>query len=258
MKKTFWKRGSNFNCFMKVYLVGAGPGDPELITLKAKRILEEANIVFYDQLVSSKILSFCNSSVELYSVGKERSKHSVPQDEIHELLLTASKKFKTVVRLKGGDPSIFGRVGEEYFFLLKNGIDVEIIPGITTASGSSASIGMPLTHRDFSSEVIFITGHSKNGVEVSKLKNLRLKDKTLVVYMGIFSSKEIEKTLLETEENFEMKAMVIENATLESERVVTCNLNELNKTIIEKEIKSPSLIIIGDIVKFYLEKEKLK
>ncbi len=242
---------------MKVYLVGAGPGDPELITIKAKRILEEANVVFYDQLVGEEILAYCNKDVELFFVGKERSRHSVPQDQIHELLFEATKKFKTVVRLKGGDPSIFGRVGEEYFYLLEKKVEVEIIPGITTASGSSASIGMPLTHRDYSSEVIFITGHSKNGVELNKLKNLILKDKTLVVYMGIFSSKEIETTLLETEENLETYSLIIENATLSTERIVTCKLTELNKTILEQNLKSPSLIIIGDIVKFYLEKEKI-
>jgi uroporphyrin-III C-methyltransferase len=242
---------------MKVYLVGAGPGDPDLITIKTKNILEKANIVFYDQLVGDKILSFCRNNPELYYVGKERSRHSVPQEEIHKLLLEASKKFEVVVRLKGGDPSIFGRVGEEYFYLLENSVEVEIIPGITTASASAASIGMPLTHRDYSSELIFITGHSKNGIELQKLQNLNLKDKTLVVYMGIFSSEEIVKSLLSIDSNKNINCIIIENATLQTERVVTTELIYLHETIILKNIKSPSLIIIGDIVKFYLAKEEI-
>ncbi len=243
--------------FGEVYLVGSGPGDPELLTLKAARILSLADIVFYDQLVNPEIFKHCKENINLHFVGKERSRHSVEQESINELLYKASLTYKVVVRLKGGDPSIFGRVGEELEYLLARGVKTTIIPGITTASGGAASIGMPLTHRNFSSEIIFLTGHKKDGINLEKFKNFILKDKTLVLYMGLFSSKEIVSTLLAEEKNASTPVLVLENATLLTERIFTTSLESLSKTIEENQIKSPAILYIGDIVEFYLHKEKI-
>lgn len=242
----------------KVYLVGAGPGDPDLLTAKAFKTLRKADIVFYDDLVSPRILGVCRKKIQMVYVGKRLGIHSCLQDEINSKLIQAANEYKTVVRLKGGDPSIFGRVGEEYASLLSEGISCEIIAGITTASGVASSLGFPLTHRDYAREILFLSGHKKDGVNSDAFKNLNCVGKTIIVYMGLNSIDLIVSELLEAGNSRETHIAVIQNATLDTERVFTGNLDSIQSIILENQVKSPAILVIGEIVRFYREMEILK
>lgn len=242
----------------KVYLVGAGPGDPELLTIKALKTLRKADVVFYDDLVSPRILGVCRKKIQLVYVGKRLGIHSCLQDEINSKLIQAANEFKTVVRLKGGDPSIFGRVGEEFAALLREGIQCEIVAGITTASGVASSLGFPLTHRDYAREILFLSGHKKDGANSEGFRNLNCVGKTVVVYMGLNSIDLIVSELLDAGNTKETPIAVIQNATLDTERVFTGNLDSIQTIIAENEVKSPAILVIGEIVRFYTEMENLK
>ncbi|XDD45828.1 uroporphyrinogen-III C-methyltransferase [Leptospira sp. WS39.C2] len=242
----------------KVYLVGAGPGDPELLTVKALKILRKANIVFYDDLVSPRILGVCRKSIQMVYVGKRLGVHSCLQDQINDKLLQAAKEHNTIVRLKGGDPSIFGRVGEEYASLLHEGIECEIIAGITTASGVASSLGFPLTHRDYAREILFLSGHKKDGVNAEGFKNLNCIGKTIIIYMGLNSLGLIVSELMNSGNDKDTKIAVIQNATLETERVFTGNLENIEWIVEKNQVKSPAIMVVGEIVRFYEEMKNLK
>ncbi|MDF3818384.1 uroporphyrinogen-III C-methyltransferase [Leptospira sp. 96542] len=242
----------------KVYLVGAGPGDPDLLTIKALKILRQADVVFYDDLVSSRILGLCRKKTNLVYVGKRSGIHSCLQDEINEKLIEAAQRNKVVVRLKGGDPSIFGRVGEEYSALLTSEIECEMIAGITTASGLAASLGLPLTHRNYSCEIVFLSGHKKNGINNEDFKNLNCVGKTVIVYMGLNSLNHIINDLLNAGNARKTKIAVIQNVTLPSEKIYVGELDSIESIVLKNQVKSPAILVIGEILQFYSEMENLK
>ncbi len=242
----------------KIFLVGAGPGDPELLTVKAVKALRKAQVVLYDDLVSPKVLRVCKKSAELIYVGKRLGQHSCLQNEINIKIAEAARQYQVVVRLKGGDPCIFGRVGEEYAYLLSQGFDCEIIAGITTGSAAAASLGLPLTHRDYAREIIFLSGHRKDGKNSEGFRNIDCKEKTLVVYMGLNSLETIVDELTENGNSKETPIAIIENATLESERILTGDLGSILELAETEKIQSPALLIIGDVVLFYNEMQELK
>ncbi|WP_343683381.1 siroheme synthase CysG [Asticcacaulis sp.] len=239
-----------------VHLVGAGPGDPELLTLKALRLLSEADVIVYDRLVGDSIMDLARRDAERFYVGKARSNHSVPQDQIHALLVEQARLGKRVVRLKGGDPFVFGRGGEEVEALKAAGIEVHITPGITAALGCAASTAVPLTHRDHAQSVSFITGHAKDGdFEHNPLaldwQRLAAQNHTLVVYMGIHTAQTISDKLTEHGRAPDTPVLVVENGTRPDEsRRLTC-LSELPQTLRSLPPKGPALLIIGEVAALY-------
>jgi len=242
----------------KVYLIGAGPGDPELLTLKAVRALEESDVILYDQLVNPDIIKFVKENVKLVFVGKQKSNHTLPQDEINQLLYEYTKDYETVSRLKGGDPFVFGRGGEEYEYLLTRGVECECIPGITTALGAAASLGMPLTHRDYASGLSLITGHRKEKGFHEAVSKLDLHNKSCVFYMGVTSLAEITSEILRNKIFASIPAMIVENATRENQRVVTGTVATIADIAKEHEISPPAILIFGEAVSFYLRMKELR
>ncbi|MAI90761.1 siroheme synthase CysG [Ponticaulis sp.] len=231
-----------------VHIVGAGPGDPELLTLKALRLLQEADIVFYDNLVGAGVLDLIRRDADRVSVGKSKGYHSVPQEDIHELLITAAKAGRRVVRLKGGDPFIFGRGGEELQALQAEGIEAHVVPGISSALGCAASAGLPLTHRDHAQSVTFVTGHArKGGVPDLDWASLASATQTVVVYMGVGTSEQISDHLITAGRAGDTPVAVIENGTRENEIRAYGRLRDLGQIIQDKGIKGPALLIIGDV-----------
>ena len=238
-----------------VHLVGAGPGDPELLTLKALRLLSEADVIVYDRLVGDAIMDLARRDAERIYVGKARSNHSVPQDQIHDLLVEQARLGKRVVRLKGGDPFVFGRGGEEVEALRAAGIEVHVTPGITAALGCAASAGVPLTHRDHAQSVTFITGHSKDGDHSNPLmldwSALSAPHHTLVVYMGVATSAEIAGKLTRHGRMPDTPVLVIENGTRANETRTLTTLGNLDATITGRAPKGPALLIIGEVAALY-------
>lgn len=242
----------------RVYLIGAGPGDPELLTLKAIKAIEDSQAILYDQLVNKEILKYAKPDAELVYVGKSKGRHIIPQEEIHELLIRLSKKYDRIARLKGGDPFIFGRGGEEIEALLPHGLEVEVIPGITSASGAAAALGMPLTHRDYSSEVVFITGHKKMDGDYSAFERIDLEDKTVVIYMGVTAMGDICRALCKGDKTKTTPVAIIENATRENQRVTRCFLGEIGEIADREEISPPALIVIGNVISYLDKIEKIR
>jgi len=238
-----------------VHLVGAGPGDPELLTLKALRLLGEADVIVYDRLVGDGILDLARRDADRFYVGKERSNHSVPQNQIHDLLVEQARLGKRVVRLKGGDPFVFGRGGEEVEALRAAGIEVHITPGITAALGCAASAGVPLTHRDHAQSVTFITGHSKDGDHANPLmldwSALSAPHHTLVVYMGVATAREIATKLTRHGREPQTPVLIIENGTRPDEVRTQATLATLETTLSARTSKAPALLIIGEVVSLY-------
>lgn len=230
-----------------VALVGAGPGDPELLTIKALRHIQEADVVFHDRLISEEILNLVRKDAELISVGKQQGNHSVPQDQINELLIKHAQMGHQVVRLKGGDPFVFGRGGEELQALKKNGVPFSIVPGITAAIGCSAYAGIPLTHRDHAQNVLFITAHCKNSIDTLDWPSLAREQQTLAVYMGLMKSEQLSSQLIGHGKSPETPIAIIENGTTNKQRVIRSQLNHLATSIKNNAIKSPALIIIGEV-----------
>ena len=231
-----------------VHIVGAGPGDPELLTLKALRLIQEADIVYYDRLVSDGILSLIRRDATRVSVGKAKGNHSVPQDQIHELLIASAREGKRVVRLKGGDPFIFGRGGEELDAVEAAGITAFVVPGISSALGCAASAGIPLTHRDHAQAVTFVTGHAKaGGVPDLDWPALAKRGQTVTVYMGVGTAGAIAEKLIEAGRAPQTPVAVIENGTRDNEIRAYGMLEELPRLIEANGIEGPALLIIGEV-----------
>ncbi len=235
----------------RVLLVGAGPGDPELLTLKAVRALKAADAILYDRLAGTGALEHARREVELIPVGKSKGDHSVPQDKIQELMIELARRGQTVVRLKGGDPLVFGRAGEEIAALRKAGIEVEIIPGITAGLAAAASLQVPLTHRDISHSVTFVSGHEAGGDEPSfdhlDLAALSKGESTLLVYMGVSTAGLIAHRLLDAGWKASCPVIAVENASRADERRVATTVAELANAPERLRLNSPAILIFGEV-----------
>ena len=232
----------------EVYLVGAGPGDPELLTLKALRLMQQADVVIYDRLVSPAIMELCRRDATKIYVGKARSNHAVPQEGINALLVEYASKGQRVCRLKGGDPFIFGRGGEEIQELFAAGVPFQVVPGITAASGCSAYAGIPLTHRDYAQSVRFLTGHLKEGSPELPWDELVYQNQTLVLYMGLVGLEKICEKLIEHGQRPDMPVALISKGTTPEQKVVVGTLADIASKVEKNHIQAPTLTIIGDVV----------
>lgn len=239
--------------FGKVYLVGAGIGSADNITVKGKKLLEKADVIVYDKLLNMKLINKCDITKEYINVGKQSSNHIFSQDEINDILLKKSMEGKMVVRLKGGDPYVFGRGGEEALYLIERGVKVEVVPGITSGIAGLCFAGIPITHRDYGSSLHLITGHRKNeeNLDFNTLAKLH---GTMVFYMGLENLSNICNGLIKSGKNKDTACAVISHGGYSDQKVVTSNLNNIVKDIEFQNIKSPSLIVVGDVVKL---REKL-
>ena len=234
-----------------VYLVGAGPGDPDLLTVKALRLMNQADVVVYDRLVSDPIQDLIPHGTQRIYVGKAPGKHHMGQDEINNLLLNLAKTNRKVVRLKGGDPFIFGRGSEEAKYLVQHGVDFEYVPGITAAAACSAYAGIPLTHRGMARSVRLITGHCRADQPLElNWKSLADKQTTLVFYMGIASLPQLRDELIKAGLAANTPAAAVENGTKPTQRRCISTLDKIATDIKTMSIHSPALIIIGDVVSF--------
>jgi len=238
----------NHACRGRVFLVGAGPGDPELLTMKAYRLLQQAQVVLYDRLVSEAIMALVPDGCETIYVGKRRADHSVPQEGINQLLVKHAQRGKRVIRLKGGDPFIFGRGGEEIETLAEEGVAFEVVPGITAANGCSAYSGIPLTHRDYAQSVQFVTGQLKDGSIGLNWPELISEGKTLVFYMGLKSLPVICEQLVANGMDGAMPVALVEKGSTPEQRVHCSTLDSMPELLGRSSIASPSLFIVGRVV----------
>ena len=234
-------------CTGTVYLVGAGPGDPDLLTLRAARLLANAEVVVYDHLVGAGILELVRDGAERIYAGKQNRCHTMSQGEINALLVRLAKQGKQVVRLKGGDPFIFGRGGEELETLAEEGIRFEVVPGVTAASGVSSYAGIPLTHRNYAQTCLFTTGHLKDGSLDLDWAALARPRQTVVIYMGLNALPEITRQLIAHGQTPDMPAAVIEKGTTAKQRVVTGTLATISDLVAAMGLQSPCLIIVGEV-----------
>ncbi|WP_051234535.1 uroporphyrinogen-III C-methyltransferase [Marinimicrobium agarilyticum] len=236
----------------KVWLVGAGPGDPDLLTVKALRAIENADIIFFDQLVSADIRALFPKGTPALYVGKSKNHHSIAQDDLNQRLVDQARMGLTVCRIKGGDPFVFGRGGEELLTLRRAGVDAEVIPGITAASGCSSAAGMPLTHRGVSQGCTLVTGHGETEV-TANWQALAQLNHTLVFYMGVSRAEDIATQLMKAGQSAATPAAIIENGCRENQRVITTRLDRLAESVINEAVQSPALIVVGDVVELASE-----
>jgi uroporphyrin-III C-methyltransferase len=229
---------------MTVYLVGAGPGDPDLITLKAVKILKKADVVIYDRLANDKILEYARQAQLIY-VGKKAGEHYKSQNEINQILINESKKHQVVVRLKGGDPFVFGRGGEEILALIEENQLVEFIPGVTSAVGVPTSVGLPVTHRGVATSLTIVTGH-EDPTKTEKQVKWDFKADTIIILMGVGRLEDNTRELMNYKDP-KTPVCVIEKGTLPGERIITGTLDDIHK----KDIKPPALVIIGPVVDIF-------
>ena len=238
----------------EVYLVGGGPGDPDLLTFRALRLMQQCDVCVYDKLVSPEVLELVRRDAELIYVGKSRDQHTLPQEQINALLATLALEGKRVLRLKGGDPFIFGRGGEEIETLMQQGVPFQVVPGITAANGVSSYAGIPLTHRDYAQACLFITGHLKDGLLNLDWEAMSRPHQTVVIYMGLVGLAEICQQLILRGVSPDMPVAVVQQGTTQQQRVVTATLETLAIKVAAAAMKPPCLTIIGEVVQL---REKL-
>ena len=235
----------------EVYIVGAGPGDPELLTFKALRLMQQADVVFYDALVSPQVLDLCRRDADKVFVGKKRSNHTVAQLGINELLVNHAKQGRRVVRLKGGDPFIFGRGGEEIESLRAHNVPYQVVPGITAANAAASYAGIPLTHRDHSQSVRFVTGFLKAGAPNSNFKSFLNTDETVVFYMGLHSLARLTEGLVDAGRSSETPIAIVSNASMSNQQVLTGTLATIVAKQEQAQLPTPALLIMGDVVSLH-------
>jgi len=233
----------------RVFLVGAGPGDPELLTLRAARLLAQADVVVYDHLVGAEVLDLISPRAERIYAGKERSHHSMAQQDINTLLIRLARDGRQVVRLKGGDPFVFGRGGEELQALAAQGIAFEVVPGVTAACGVASYAGIPLTHRDYAQSCLFVTGHLKDGGCDLDWQALARPRQTVVIYMGLSGLASICTQLIAHGMGAHMPAAVVQQGTTLDQRVVSGTLADLPTRVEAAQLQAPCLIIVGEVVR---------
>jgi len=251
LEKSLEESGDEPHSIGEVSLVGAGPGDPDLLTFRALRLMQMADVVVYDRLVAPPILDLARRDADRIYVGKERNNHALSQENINQLLVRLAKEGKRVVRLKGGDPFIFGRGGEEIATLMENGVSFQVVPGITAASGCATYSGIPLTHRDYAQSVVFVTGHLQDGSVDLNWKALAHTNQTIVFYMGLHGVGMLSEQLIKHGLPETTPVALVQQGTTQNQRVVVSDLKNLAATVKTEQIKPPTIIIVGKVVELH-------